>query len=107
NLWLLRDKIFGADNKETHLFWQAARFESELLSAAATADPTDPAFVHSVTKTFTLPLPAPDRVTMRVRMLPIDFDLLDDLVATKDLDPAVLDQVPTYDLGGTTREWTS
>ena len=107
NLWLLRDKIFGQDGAEVHMFWQAARFESELLSAAVTADPKDPAFFHSVTKTFTLPLPGPDRVTMRVRMRPMDFDLLDDLVATKDLDPAVLDRLPTYDLGGTTREWTS
>jgi hypothetical protein len=107
NLWLLRDKIFAADGKETHLFWQAARFESELLPGAVTADPKDPAFFHSVTKSFTLPVPPPDRVTMRVRMRPMDFDLLDDLVATKDLDPAVLDRIPTYDLGGTVREWTS
>ena len=107
NLWLLRDKIFGQDNKETHLFWQATRFESELLPAALTADPKDPAFFHSVTKTFPLPSPAPDRVTMRVRMRPLDFDLLDELVATKDLDPQVLDRVPTYDLGGATREWTN
>ncbi|MDB4934292.1 MAG: cytochrome c family protein [Labilithrix sp.] len=107
NLWVLRDKIFGADDKETHLFWQAARFESELLPAAVTADPKDPAFFHSVTKTFTLPVPPPDRVTMRVRMRPVDFDLLDDLVATNDLDPQVLDRVPTYDLGGSIREWTN
>jgi hypothetical protein len=107
NLWLLRDKIFTADGNETHLFWQAARFESEHLAAALTADPKDPAFFHSVTRSFTLPLPAPDRVTMRVRMRPVDFDLLDDLVATKDLDPQILDRVPTYDIGGTTREWTN
>ncbi len=107
NLWLLRDKIFDAANNETHLFWQAARFESELLPAALTADAQDPAFFHSVTRTFPLPLPAPDRVTMRVRMRPVDFDLLDDLVASQDLDPAVLDRVPTYELGGSNREWTS
>ena len=107
NLWVLRDKIFDAADKETHLFWQAARVESELLSAAVTADPQDPAFFHSVTRTFALPLPAPDRVTMRVRMRPVDFDLLNDLVSTQDLDPGVLDRVPTYELGGSNREWTS
>jgi hypothetical protein len=107
NLWLLRDKIFGADDKETHLFWQAARVESELLAAAVTADPKDPAFFHSVTKTYPLPLPTPDRVTMRVRMRPLDFDLLDDLVASKDLDPQILDRVPTYDLASTVKEWTN
>lgn len=107
NLWLLRDKIFDTANKETHLFWQAARFESTNLSKAVTADPNDPAFFHSVTKTIPLPLPPPDRVTMRVRMRPVDFDLLDDLVASKDLDPQILDRVPTYEIGGTKREWTN
>jgi len=107
NLWLLRDKIFGADDKEVHMFWQAARFESNLLPAAVTADVTDPAFFHSVTKTYPLPLPAPDRVTMRVRMRPVDFDLLDDLVATKDLDPQILDRVPTFELASTVKEWTN
>lgn len=107
NLWLLRDKIFRADGKETHMFWEAARFESELLPAAVTADRSDPAFIHSVTKNYPLPLPAPDRVTMRVRMRPVDFDLLDELVATKDLDPAILDRVPTFDLASTVKEWTN
>lgn len=107
NLWLLRDKIFDTAGKETHMFWQAARVESELLSAAVTADPKDPAFFHSVTKTYPLPLPPPDRVTMRLRMRPVDFDLLDDLVATKDLDPQILDRIPTFDLVSTTKEWTS
>lgn len=107
NLWLLRDKIFDAAGKETHMFWEAARVESELLPAAVTADPTDPAFFHSVTKIYPLPLPPPDRVTMRLRMRPVDFDLLDDLVATKDLDPQILDRIPTFDLVSTTKEWTN
>lgn len=107
NLWLLRDKIFGTDGKEVHMFWQAARVESELLSAAVTNNPQDPRFIHSVTKTFVLPLPAPDRVTMRTRIRPIDFDVLDDLVATKDLDPAILDKIPTFDIGTTVKEWTN
>jgi hypothetical protein len=107
NLWLLRDTIFGADGKETHMFWEAARVESALLPAAVTADRSDPAFLHSVTRSYPLPLPAPDRVTMRVRMRPMDFDLLDDLVATKDLDPQILDRMPTYDLASTVKEWTS
>jgi len=105
NLWLLRDRIFDTAGKEVHMFWQAAKVESELLPAAVTADPSDPAFYHSVTKTYALPLPPPDRVTMKVRIRPIDFDLLDDLVATKDLDPVILDRVPTFDLTSTAREW--
>ncbi|MBX3263534.1 MAG: hypothetical protein KIS78_32935 [Labilithrix sp.] len=106
NLWLLRDKNFTTDGRETHLFWEAARVEEEQLPAAVTADPLDPRFIHSVTRTY--PLPAvPDRVTMRVRMRPLDFDLLDDLVRSGDLDPALLDKIPTWNLASGTREWTS
>lgn len=103
--WLLRDKIFAPDGRETHLFWEAARVEQGQLPAASTNDPLDPAFIHSVTRRFTLPGP-PDRVKMRVRMRPLDFDLLDDLVGSGDLDPQVLDRVPTYDLASGTKEWT-
>ncbi|AKV03029.1 cytochrome c family protein [Labilithrix luteola] len=106
NLWLLRDKIFGKDGAEVHMFWQAASVESNQLTASVTTDPTDPAFYHSVTRTYPLPSPAPDRVTMRARMRPVDFDLLDDLVATGDLDAAILDKIPTFDLASTVKEWT-
>jgi hypothetical protein len=103
--WLLRDKIFRTDGKETHLFWEAARVEPEQLPAALTNDPLDPTFIHSVTRTYNLAAP-PDRVTMRVRMRPLDFDLLDDLVGSGDLDPQLLDKIPTYDLASGTKEWT-
>lgn len=106
NLWLLRDKIFDKSGSEVHMFWQAASVESNQLTASVTTDPADPAFYHSVTRTYPLPSPAPDRVTMRVRMRPVDFDLLDDLVGTGDLDPAILDKIPTFDLASTVKEWT-
>lgn len=107
NLWLLRDKIFDRAGKEIHMFWDAARYEAAQLPAAITNDPSDPAFVHSVTRTYPLPSPAPDRVTMRVRMRPLDRELLDDLVASGDLDPAIPARVPTFDLASGTKEWTS
>lgn len=103
--WLLRDKNFDPAGKETHLFWDTARVESELLPPAVTADPLDPRFIHSKTRTIQL-TQMPDRVTMRVRMRPLDYDLLDDLVASGDLAPAVRDAVPVYELGSGTKEWT-
>lgn len=106
DFWLLRDRIFRTDGQETHLFWEAARVEQNQLPAAVTADPRDPAFIHSVTRTYTLPS-IPDRVTMRVHMRPLDFDLLDDLVGSGDLDSAVLAKVPTFDLASGNKEWTS
>lgn len=106
NLWLLRDRIFDTAGKETHMFWEAARYEASQLPPAVTNDPLDPAFYHAVTRSYALPLPPPDRVTMRVRMRPIDFELLDDLVASGDLAPEILDRIPTFDLASTVKEWT-
>src|SRR6185436_16746829 len=103
SFWLLRDRIFREDGAETHLFWEAARFESAQLPAAVTNDPLDPAFIHSVTRSYSLPA-IPDRVTMRLRMRPLDFDLLDDLVASGDLDPAIRAKAPTYDLASGAKE---
>jgi hypothetical protein len=106
NLWVLRDKVFGADGKEVHMFWEAARVEAEQLPPAVTNVPTDPAFYHAVTRTYELGGVQPDRITLRVKVRPVDFDLLDELVTSKDLDPALLDRVPTFVLGGASKEWT-
>jgi hypothetical protein len=106
NMWLLRDKLFDTSGGETHLFWQAARVEPSQLPAAVTNDPLDPRFYHQVKRSYALPFPPPDRLTMRVRMRPMDFALLDDLVASGDLAPDVLDRMPTFDLASTVKEWT-
>lgn len=106
NLWLLRDRIFTTDGRETHMFWEAARVEEAQLPAAVTNDVSDPAYVHSVTRTFELP-GLYDRITLRVRMRPMDFDVLDDLVASGDLDPAIVDRIPTWELASSAKEWRS
>jgi hypothetical protein len=41
----------------------------------------------------------PARVTARLRMRPIGMDVLEDLVASGDLDPAIVAQMPTYSFG--------
>lgn len=106
NLWLLRDTIYDRSGKETHMFWEAARVEPAQLPPAVTNDPLDPRFYHQVKRTYALPFPPPDRLTMRVRMRPMDFALLDDLVASGDLAPEILDRIPTFDLASTVKEWT-
>lgn len=106
NYWLFRDTLFTEDNRETHLFWEAARIESEQLPPAVTSDPQDPRFIHSKLRSYPLP-DVPDKVNMRVRMRPLDYDLLDDLVGSGDLDPAVRDASPVYDLASGTKEWTT
>ena len=68
-------------------------------------DPSDPAFYHAVTRTWTVNQ-LPDRVEVRVRLRPVGLDVLDDLIATGDLDPAVRDAMPTFDLDGSVLVWT-
>ena len=116
DLWLVRDCIFDAAGKQVTTFWTTTSYESNQLPAAVTSDASDPAFYRThVAWTYprrpsgatTAPTTAqPDRVTMRVRMRPIDHEVLGELVATGDLDPAVAARVRTFDLASTVLEWT-
>lgn len=102
-LWLFETRALDSGGEPTHFPWKAASYERQLLPPAVTNDPEDPGFVHSVTEIF----PAGDRVTLRVRLRPVDFDLIDELVASGDLSPEVRTRAVTWDLGGTTLEWRS
>jgi hypothetical protein len=113
NLWLLRDCLFDASGKQVSMFWQAASYETNQLPAPVTLDAGDPRFYQThVVQTFprgTATLPQmPDRVSMRLRVQPIGRDVLDDLVASGDLDPKLREAMPTMDLGTPTLlEWTA
>ncbi len=103
--WILRDRMLDDAGKEVHMFWEAACYESQTLPAQTTFDTRSPDFfkTHKVqsfprgdfSKTFA---GVPDRVTLRLRLQPIGRDVLDDLVASGDLDPAVRDAMPIFDV---------
>jgi len=110
-LLMFRDRIYDAKGKPVHMFWEAESssahpdgYESNLLPSATT---TYIEGKHAVLKQYRLHgksgLPA--RVTARLRMRPIGFDVLQDLVDSGDLDPAILKQMPTLTFG-TQIEWT-
>lgn len=103
DLWLLRDRLLDADGDLVHMLWEAASYESALLPAPVTSDPADPRFDHSVHRFYTIPGPLPDRVRLRLRLRPIGLEVLDDLVASGDLDPAYR-TVETFDVGSV-KEW--
>ena len=48
-----------------------------------------------------------DRVTLRVLLQPIGLDVLDDLVESGDLDPAIRQATPPPHLVGAPLEWTA
>jgi hypothetical protein len=100
---VLRDTDYDADNKETRMFWKIVRFESKQLPIAPSA--SDPESARSIVHGYTFPGAMPDAVAMRVKVRPVDFDLIDDLVGSGDLDPAVAEGIRTFTLPSTVLAW--
>ena len=105
NLWLLRDRIFDAEGHETHMFWEAASVESELLGVPDEFG----AGAHELTwqsRSYALSS-MPERVQMRVLLRAIGREILVDLVESGDLDPALLEQFETFEVPPASLEWTA
>jgi hypothetical protein len=112
-LLMFRDRIYDARGKPAHMFWEAAKseayprgYESQTLPVATT---TYVAGKNAVVKQYRARGPdgeLPARVTARLRMRPIGVDVLQDLVDSGDLDPAIAAEMPTFDVGSQI-EWTA
>jgi hypothetical protein len=114
DLWLIRDCILDGEGHEVHMFWEAASYDSNQLPGPVTNVQTDPSYyLTHVMRAFPRPtstpsvIAMPDRVTMRVRLVPVGLDVLDDLIQSGDLDPAVKAKMPSYTLAGSDLEWTA
>lgn len=102
--WQLRECMFDDAGHEVHNFWEAASYESNTLPGQATFDPSDSRFYAShVVKKLNAGA-APDRVVLQMKLMPMATDVLQELVDGGDLDPAVLAQVPTFNVGAAL-EW--
>ena len=110
-LLMFRDRLYDAQGKPAHMFWDAAQssahpdgYESSVLPVATT---TYIEGKHAVLKQYRASGPngLPARVTARLRVRPIGLDVLQDLVASGDLDPAIVTQMPTMSFGAQI-EWT-
>jgi hypothetical protein len=90
-----------------HFFWEVATApQSVLLQPPTTRVQTDPKFDHSTTKIFLVPQYGQiDHISARVRIRPFELAVLKDLIASGDLDPGVLPQIKTFDIGQTVRHW--
>ena len=105
DLWQIRDTLFGESGEAVHMFWDAREITSEVLTTSVTSDPSDPAYYHAVSRTWAPQGFIPDMVSVQVHLRPMGLDVLDDLIATGDLDAAVRSQVPTFSLAGTAVTW--
>ena len=104
DLWLFRDRVFDAEGNETHAFWNAASYESNLLPAPAELNPeTEGASWR--TQSYTLDA-MPARANMRVLIRPMGLEILHELVESGDLDAAVVEQFSTFEVPPTVLEWT-
>jgi hypothetical protein len=104
DLWLLRDETFDENGNETHMFWEVAELKEKTLPAQITANPADENYYKShlrrrfpLAQSATIP-GVPTRVTVRMRIMPIGLDVLDDLIGTDHLDASFRDVMPTLDL---------
>lgn len=111
-LVIFRDYIFKANGKPAHMFWDAAKsaayplgYKSQLLPVASS---TYAEGGHAVLKQYRAAsadgsLPA--RVTARLKIRPIGQDVLQDLVASGDLDAKIAARMPTFTFGAKI-DWT-
>lgn len=102
--WQLRDWIYGAGGEEVHMFWEVEQVESQLLPASEMLSPMGDASTWR-SRRYAVDGPV-DRVTTRLRLRPMDLDVLGSLVESGDLDPAVLERITTFDVAPTVLEWT-
>jgi hypothetical protein len=105
HLWLLRDRLFDAEGNETHMFWEAVSYESELLGVPSSFG-SDGHALTWVSRSYPLSS-VPARVQMRVLLRAIGREVLVDLVDSGDLDPALLDVFEIFEVPPATLEWTA
>jgi hypothetical protein len=106
DLWVLRDQMFDPNDAKVDMFWQAScAAGNELHQLSAPLPDMPPPSTHQVRlypntrNPGDSVLPMPDKVTLTVHMQPIGLDVLNDLVMSKDLDPAIAAQAVTLTVG--------
>lgn len=105
HLWQIRDYALDENGDEVHMFWDARDYRSELLQKAVTNDPNDPAFDHSMTRSYPWGAAKPAQVVAIAYMRPIGLEVIDDLIASGDLDPGYRDEFPTFPIEQTYIWW--
>jgi hypothetical protein len=105
-LW---DLTYKEDGSPAHFFWDVTRVDSKnLLRPPITLDKNSPAFDHSSNITFHVEgvFTTIDHITARIRIRPLSYAMLGDLVSSGDLDAAVPSRLQTLEILGTQRTWS-
>ncbi|MHB8419461.1 MAG: multiheme c-type cytochrome [Myxococcales bacterium] len=103
DFWMLRDCMSSADGGPVDMFWQAFATEGNALPVLATFNASDPRFYQNhVLQTYPragVLAQTPARVTAQMYVLPIGLDVLNDLVASGDLDPSLVTKMQRLPVG--------
>jgi hypothetical protein len=101
------DSAFKDDGSPAHFFWDIAQVRSELLRAPITLDKNSPDFDHSSKARFDVgpAFTSIETITARIRIRPLSYALLDDLVGSGDLAATVASQLRTLDIVGAQSTW--
>jgi hypothetical protein len=105
HLWEIRDFVYDDADNEAHMFWDVRTVDSRLLPATPVLSPEEDRKTWRARR-FRVDAPVVDRVTTRVRLRPMGLDVLDSLVESGDLDPAIRAAMPVFDIAPTVLEWT-
>ncbi|HEY6879329.1 MAG TPA: multiheme c-type cytochrome [Polyangiales bacterium] len=103
-LCIFRNRFEDERGNDVHMFWEAAKLresDSRLLPIGI-----DPRANHVATCSYRTPNRVqPARLTARMMMRPVSTEVLASLVASGDLDSAVIAELPTFVLHSTAVEW--
>ena len=103
-LWLFRSRMFDQAGNEVHMFWEAHSTQEDLLLGSDQLTPNGDASTWRARR-YNIPGPV-DRVTTALHIQPMSLAVLDDLIDSGDLDPAIRDAMPTFTAPPTMLEWT-
>lgn len=106
DIWKFYDVAYDANDEVAHMFWDVARVEKNLMPVPTALTPVDPDYRNPhVLRTYRFDGVA-DRIELKIHIRPVGLDVVDDLVASGDLDASYRDLVPTFTLGASNVVWT-
>jgi hypothetical protein len=101
------DRMTKTDGTEAKFFWEVANETSFYLKPAVTIVSSDPAYDHSTTNKWNVMAVADQivKITARIRTRPFPYKVLQDLVASGDLDPMYAQSLMTLEGAGAVKTW--
>ena len=103
------DRTLKDDGTPAHFFWDVATYTSILLKPPITLVATELGYDHSTTAKFPVIgalRTSIERITARIRILPVAYSVLDQLIASGDLDPSIRAQMKVLDIPSGMAVWT-